>query len=114
MTAVAIPGSMSQWHEVGLLVADKWQRRSLGTSLMSHLLASDRPPCQAPHPSSTAIRRGHRPASVAELMGGRRLPLGGRYYSSRQTGLRFSRNAVIPSCASCASAFSVMTSSQCP
>lgn len=34
-------------------------------------------------------------------------------YSPRQTGSRFSRNAVIPSCASCASAFSVMTSSQC-
>jgi hypothetical protein len=33
-------------------------------------------------------------------------------YSPRQTGSRFSRNAVIPSCASCASAFSVMTSSQ--
>lgn len=34
-------------------------------------------------------------------------------YSPRQTGSRFSRNAVMPSCASCASAFSVMTSSQC-
>jgi hypothetical protein len=48
-----------------------------------------------------------------EMMGGGGCLSAAGRYSPRQTGPRFSRNAVIPSFASCASAFSVMTSSQC-